>query len=76
MQQCPAAIVAGGDRDGMIYAIQGGLQNLSFGSHPAYVLNSKMDNIERNHDILDAQTVSSSRGENNIRLILLTVSKN
>ena len=28
MQQCPAVIVAGGDRDGMIYAFQGGLQNL------------------------------------------------
>ena len=27
-EQCPAAIVAGGDRDGMIYAIQGGFQNL------------------------------------------------
>ena len=28
MQQGPAAIVAGGDRDGMIYAILGGFQNL------------------------------------------------
>ena len=61
-QQCPAAIVEGGDKDGMIYAIQGGFQNLSFGSHPAYVLSSKMDNIEGNHNILDARvskTVSS-----------------
>ena len=62
MQQGPAVIVAGGDRDGMIYEIQGGFQNLSFGSHPAYVLSSKTDHLGEKNNILEAcvsKTLSS-----------------